>query len=94
MTFMLKNVFRLIAILEGASYILLLIATLIKYILHNEQYVKALGMPHGVLFILYVLLAILLSKYMKWNNTNLIIIILASVIPFGTFYIDYKYLKQ
>lgn len=94
MSFLLKNVFRLVAILEGVSYILLLIATPIKYILHNEQYVKALGMPHGILFILYVLLAILIQKQMKWNNTNLIIIIIASIIPFGTFYIDYKYLKQ
>ena len=94
MSFLLKNVFRLVAILEGVSYILLLIATPIKYILHNEQYVKALGMPHGILFILYVLLAILIQKQMKWNNTNLMIIIIASIIPFGTFYIDYKYLKQ
>tara|TARA_B000000475_G_C15770768_1_gene355185 strand:+ start:76 stop:357 length:282 start_codon:yes stop_codon:yes gene_type:complete len=93
MIFTIKNIFRLIAILEGLSYILLLIATPIKYLFGNEQYVKALGMPHGILFILYIFFAILIQKKMNWNNKNLIIVILASIVPFGTFYIDYKYLK-
>ena len=93
MIFTIKNIFRLITILEGLSYILLLIATPIKYLFGNEQYVKALGMPHGILFILYIFFAILIQKKMNWNNKNLIIVILASIVPFGTFYIDYKYLK-
>ena len=88
-----KKIFRIIAVLEGASYILLLIATPIKYVLDNEQYVKALGMPHGLLFILYVFMALLMQKKMRWNAKNLAIIILSSVIPFGAFYVDYKYLK-
>ena len=94
MGFTLKSIFRLIAILEGTSYILLLIATPIKYLLHNEQYVKALGMPHGILFLLYIALAFFIHKQMQWDKKRLIIIILASIIPFGTFYVDYKYLKQ
>ena len=93
MIFTLKNVFRLIAILEGVSYILLLIATPIKYLLGNEQYVKALGMPHGILFILYIVLAFFLQKTMRWNYKKLIVVMLASIVPFGTFYIDYKYFK-
>ena len=92
MRFTLKNIFRIIAILEGVSYVLLLIATPIKYLLDNEQYVKALGMPHGVLFILYIVLAFFIQKKMKWDNKKLIIVMLASVVPFGTFYVDYKYL--
>ena len=93
MIFALKKIFRLIAILEGVSYILLLIATPIKYVFDNEQYVKALGMPHGILFILYIALAFFIQNKMQWNNKRLIIIMLASIIPFVTFYIDYKYLK-
>ena len=93
MSYPFKIIFRFIAILEGFSYILLLIATPIKYLLHNEQYVKVLGLPHGILFILYLILAFLIQKKMDWNNKDLIIVILASIIPFGVFYIDYKYLK-
>ena len=88
----LRSSFRIVAILEGISYILLLIATPIKYLLHNDQYVQFFGMPHGVLFILYVLLAIFIQKKMYWSNQELIIILLASIIPFGVFYIDQRYL--
>ena len=50
------KIFRVIAFLEGLSYILLLfIATPIKYILENDFYVQLLGMPHGVLFLIYLL---------------------------------------
>jgi len=89
----LKSVFRFIAILEGISYLLLLIATPIKYLLDNDQYVKALGMPHGILFILYIVMAFFIQKRMQWDNKSLIIIIIASIIPFGVFYVDYKYLN-
>ena len=57
------------------------------------MFVKWLGMPHGVLFMLYIVMTIALVKYMKWNTKTTVIILLASVIPFGTFYIEKKYLK-
>ena len=49
------KLFRLTALLEGISYILLLfIAVPIKYFLDDPTYVKLLGMPHGILFIAYI----------------------------------------
>lgn len=88
------NIFRLVALLEGLSYILLLfIASPIRYFTGNATYVKLLGMPHGILFILYVAIAILIKKQMKWRLKTLAIVLLASLIPFGTFYIERKYLK-
>ena len=94
---MIKNAFRIVSFLEGASYLLLLfIAMPYKYYGNNEQYVKLLGMPHGILFLTYLFLALLLSKYNNWGwrTKKLYVILSASVIPFGTFYIDQKYLKD
>ena len=86
------KVFRLISFLEGISYLLLLlVAVPIKYSQGDESYVKMLGMPHGILFIGYIFLAILIQKQMKWNLKTFGVVALASVIPFGTFYIDKKY---
>jgi integral membrane protein len=91
---MLKT-FRLISFLEGLSYLLLLfIAVPIKYLGGNESYVKMLGMPHGILFMGYIIIAVLLQKEMGWNRKVFLSILLASVIPFGTFYIDRKYLTS
>ena len=89
-----KNFFRIVAFLEGVSYILLLfIAVPLKYWRGDEQYVKLLGMPHGLLFISYLILAFLIKDGEQWENKDFGIILLASILPFGTFYIDRKYLK-
>ena len=90
-----KNIFRIIAFLEGVSYILLLfIAVPIKYNLGDPTYVKLLGMPHGLLFGAYITFAILLKESKKWNKTELFVILVCSILPFGTFYADKKYFKK
>jgi integral membrane protein len=89
-----KNTFRIISFLEGVSYLLLLfVAVPIKYFQGDVSYVKMLGMPHGLLFMSYIVLAVILQKKMKWNLKSLGIVVLASVIPFGTFYVDKKYFR-
>lgn len=93
--FSLFNSFKLVALLEGISYILLLfVAVPVKYLANDPQYVKLLGMPHGLLFVAYILLAVLLGSKLKWDGKTLLIVLIASVIPFGTFYIDRTYLKN
>jgi len=90
-----KNFFRIVAFLEGVSYILLLfIAVPLKYWGGDESYVKLLGMPHGLLFVFYLILAFLIKDGEQWKNKDFGIILLASIVPFGTFYIDRKYLKN
>ena len=88
------NTFRIIAFLEGVSYILLMGAAIYKRMPSgSDQYVKLLGMPHGLLFVAYIALAIFLRTTYKWDIKTFGIILLASLLPFGTFYIDKKYLK-
>ena len=90
-----KNTFRIIAFLEGVSYILLLfIAVPIKYNLGDPTYVKLLGMPHGLLFVAYIVFAFLIKENKNWGIKDLGIVLLASILPFGTFYVDWKYLKK
>jgi integral membrane protein len=90
-----RSVFRLVALLEGVSYILLLfIAVPIKYWCGDEQWVKLLGMPHGILFVSYILFAFLIKENENWGKKDLGIVLLASILPFGTFYVDWKYLKK
>ncbi|WP_336069543.1 DUF3817 domain-containing protein [Mesoflavibacter sp. CH_XMU1404-2] len=89
----LLSIFRIIALLEGVSYILLLfIATPIKYMADDPTYVRMLGMPHGLLFIAYIAIAVLLKPEQQWNKRTFLVILAASLIPFGTFYVDKKFL--
>ncbi len=90
-----KTFFRVVSFLEGTSYLLLLfIAVPIKYWMNDPQYVKLLGMPHGLLFVAYIVLAFLIKPELKWNTKTFGIVLLASILPFGTFYVDKKYLSN
>ena len=90
-----KTFFRIVSFLEGTSYLLLLfVAVPIKYFWDDPQYVKLLGMPHGLLFVAYLVLAYLIKDDMQWKGRSLLEVFLASIIPFGTFYVDKKYLRN
>ena len=93
---MLKT-FKIIAILEGISYLVLFSNMLFIKHTNSVLYHKLLypiGMSHGLLFIGYVALAILLKKSQNWNFISLGFILLASLLPFATFFIEKKYLKN
>ncbi|WP_431166926.1 DUF3817 domain-containing protein [Tenacibaculum halocynthiae] len=88
------NIFKIVSFLEGISYILLLgLGMYYKYFLDDPTYVKMFGMPHGVLFIAYIILAILLKYKLKWSGETFGIVCLLSLLPFGTFFVG-KYLKN
>lgn len=87
--------FRIIGFLEGTSLLLLLgVAMPVKYILGNPALVQSIGMIHGLLFILYVLFTINMRSTYSWNLLTTGKVLLGSVVPFGTFYIDAKVLKK
>ena len=89
------KLFRFLAFLEGLSYLLLLfIAVPIKYTLGDPTYVKLLGMPHGILFVAYIGFSLFMKVQRNWDFKTLVLVLVASVLPFGTFYIDKKYLRD
>ena len=88
------KLFRTIALLEGLCYILLLfIAVPLKYYGNDDYLVKILGMPHGILFIAYIFFSISGKFKYKWGYKDFFVISSASLIPFGTFYVDRTYIK-
>jgi len=85
---------RAIAFLEGMSLLLLLfIAMPLKYGFGMPQMVKVVGMAHGLLFVAFVLMTLMLSIEKRWGFFSTTVkVLLSSLIPFGTFYIDRKIL--
>ena len=83
--------FRLVALLEGISFIVLLfIAMPIKYMLGEPIVVKIVGMAHGGLFLLFLYLLFVTAREFKWNLSFISIAFVASLLPFGTFFLDKK----
>lgn len=89
------KLFRGISLLEGLSLLVLLfVAMPLKYVWGNPEYVRVVGMAHGLLFVAYILFAIMTKFELNWKVKTLFIVFAASVIPFGTFYVDKKYLSK
>lgn len=86
---------RTVGLLEGLSCIgLFLIAMPLKYIRGYENATQAIGMAHGVLFILYNILILPAMVEHKWSFIQVNILFFSSILPFGTFISDAKFLKK
>ena len=86
---------RIIAFLQGVSFLLLMfVAMPLKYVWGLTHATMDIGMAHGLLFILYILLVIPVQFELKWNKKTTFLVLLASVLPFGTFVADAKIFRK
>jgi integral membrane protein len=79
---------RVVAFLEGCSYLLLGITMILKYKFSMPQPNYVVGLAHGILFVIYIVLLLQVSFLHRWNLLKMFWAFLASLIPFGTFYAD------
>lgn len=84
---------RILAILEGISYLLLVPTVILKYGFDMGLPNKIVGSIHGVLFILYCVWVIYYAIKKKWNLMKTLVCLAASIIPFATFIVDHRILK-
>ena len=89
-----KRTLRLLAILEGISYLLLLgICMPLKYWLHIPEPTYPVGLAHGVLFVLYCSFVMFVARKETWSMRKTFLALVASLLPFGTFVADKKLFK-
>lgn len=82
---------RVVGFLEGWSFlVLLLIAMPLKYLAGQPLAVRYVGMAHGLLFVLYVLLVLQNALENRWSWRKTALALLASLVPLGTFWADRK----
>lgn len=87
---------RIIAILEGISLLILVgIAVPMKYAFGNTSLVKMMGPIHGGLFLLFLFNTLSVGVEQKWKfKETTWKVLLACMIPFGSFYVDRKILSK
>jgi integral membrane protein len=79
---------RIVAFIEGCSYLLLGFTMILKYQFAMPQPNYIVGLAHGILFVIYIVLLLQVSFIHRWNLLKIFLAFLASLIPFGTFYAD------
>ncbi len=86
---------RLVGLLEGTSYLLLLgVAMPLKYWAGLPIAVKVMGSVHGLLFVAFcaaLLHALIASRLTFWRA---VVVFLSSLVPFGTYLVDPSLRRQ
>lgn len=87
--------FRVIGIIEGISYLVLLgIAMPLKYFLDIPVAVKIAGALHGLFFVLYLLGLAQVTLRNKWSVVRVGGAFIASLLPFGNFVLDSRLRRE
>lgn len=85
---------RLLAYLEGISFLLLLgVGMPLKYFYQLPEPNLYIGTAHGILFIAYCVAVFIVRSELKWGTSKTLWALLASFLPFGTFVADIKLFK-
>lgn len=86
---------RLLAFVEGISFLLLLgVGMPLKYAYAMPGPNRVIGMAHGLLFVLYVFYVIQAKIEYRWTFQKTALALLASILPFGTFWADVKLFRE
>lgn len=86
--------FRIVAFLEGCSFILIGLTMILKYQYAMPKPNYVVGMVHGLLFIVYVVMVLVVGRMYRWSLWKMFLAFLASLVPFGTFYADKKLFRE
>lgn len=91
---MLKT-FRVISVVEGLSLLALLcIAMPAKYYFDNPDLVPIVGMAHGVLWLAYVFVNLVVAQQQKWSVWYWLFSLLLSVVPLGFVVLEHQLKSQ
>lgn len=80
--------FRIVALLEATSFLILLVGSVLKATGGSEAIVQIMGPLHGVLFMAYVAMAFTGREDYRLNNTQTAWVIAGAVLPFGGYVVD------
>jgi integral membrane protein len=85
---------RRVTLIEAVSYVLLVGAMYVKWILQEPVgvlLVRYVGMAHGVLFLLMVWLLLRARFERRWPDGRLLLIFVASLVPIVPFFVDRRF---
>jgi integral membrane protein len=83
---------RAVSLAEAVSFLLLLVATVVKYSADQEIGVRILGPVHGTLFIVYCVLIMYVAAVHHWRPTRTALALIASVLPVAPIFVERHWL--
>ncbi|GGA77642.1 membrane protein [Arenimonas soli] len=88
------NSFRLLSLIEGLSLITLLFIAMPARYQFGVDFVWPVGMAHGVLWLAFVVMSLLVSHLQRWSVGAWLLALLCSVVPFGFLVLDARLRRE
>ncbi|GAA2138758.1 DUF3817 domain-containing protein [Nocardioides koreensis] len=83
------RLFRRLAVAEAITWALLLTGMFLKYVTETTELgVRVFGMVHGVVFIAYCLVTLLVGVDQRWSRGRVLLGLVCAVPPFMTVWFD------
>jgi len=83
------RLFRVVAIAEACSWAGLLIGMFVKYVVvQNPIGVQVFGPIHGALFVLYLVVAVVAARKLRWDLATLVLALVSSIPPLMTIWFE------
>ena len=86
--------FRMLSLVEGLSLITLLFIAMPAKYQFGYDFIWPVGMTHGILWLSYVTLSMPVSHKQNWSVMFWMLVLLCSVIPFATFFLDRRLKRE
>lgn len=85
------KLFRLTSFVEGLSYLLILSVTLGVL---SRDFVSVLGMTHGALFVVYLIVLLATAAVRKWSVLYTLLLFTASLVPFAFIAVEWHLTRK
>jgi integral membrane protein len=83
--------FRVAAYVVGCWLLLLVgVAMPLKYLADRPTLTEIVSPIHGVLYIGYIIVTVLLARRLRWSPSRTVGVLLAGTIPFMSFWVERK----
>ena len=86
--------YRVMAWVVGVMLLLVVAATLVKYVGDDPQWIERVGPVHGFLYVVYLVVTIDLAFRARWSAMKTVGVCLAGTIPFLSFVAERRISQQ
>jgi len=86
--------YRVMAWVVGVMLLLVVAATLVKYLGDDPQWIERVGPVHGFLYVVYLVATIDLAFRARWSAMKTVGVCLAGTIPFLSFVAERRISRQ
>lgn len=90
----LLTAFRSLALTVGVMLLLLVVAMVVKYGFDEPGLVEVVSPLHGFVYFVYLVVALVLGRRVRWRPLRVLGVLLAGTVPFLSFVVERRVTRE